>query len=475
MRAGIYIRVSTEEQVKEGYSVSAQKQKLKSFCVSQDWDVAGLYADEGISAKDMNRPELQRMIEDIKQDKIDCVLVYRLDRLTRSVFDLYKLLEHFEKHNCKFRSATEIYDTTSAMGRMFITIVAALAQWERENMGERIAFGFAEKARQGKWPLNFAPFGYDLNKEESVLYINKHEAKVVRLIFDLYKKFGMNRVAYRLNEDKIYTKHGNKWSDNTVMKILKSYTVIGKTEWKNEIHDGLHEAIISEEQWKQTQELIKKRTTKPPRIISSNYIFSGKLKCPACNRNLVGYYTTSNYKDKSTKYYQYRCRHKIRNRCSGSKSVSERKLENAFIDYLKSVTFDDFLDNIVDQGIEKLNKKEDDIDVDGLKKELKKIEKRKKKWQYAWAEEAIEFEDFKELMDEARKQEAKTKEKLASAVEEKPESINKKEIYNALKDIEENWLVLERIEKKKLVDSIIDKIHYRHEGNKIAIDGIDFI
>lgn len=116
MRVAIYIRVSTEEQVKEGYSISAQKHKLKAFCIAQDWEVAGIYPDEGISAKDMNRPNLQRMLKDIEEGLIDCVLVWRLDRLTRSVSDLYKILEKFEKYNCKFKSATEVFDTTSAMG-----------------------------------------------------------------------------------------------------------------------------------------------------------------------------------------------------------------------------------------------------------------------------------------------------------------------------------------------------------------------
>src|SRR5690606_12605563 len=116
LKTAIYIRVSTEEQAKEGYSISAQLKKLKSFCISQNWEVVDVYADEGVSAKDTNRPELQRMIQDIKNGKINGVLVYRLDRVRRAVLRVYRLLEVFEKYGCKFKSATEVYDTTTAIG-----------------------------------------------------------------------------------------------------------------------------------------------------------------------------------------------------------------------------------------------------------------------------------------------------------------------------------------------------------------------
>ncbi len=180
MRVAIYIRVSTEDQAREGYSIQAQKNKLEAYCVSQGWDIVGLYVDDGYSAKDLERPEMKRMLAHIEQGLIDCVLVYRLDRLTRSVLDLYKLLEIFERHNCKFKSATEVYDTTTAMGRMFITIVAAMAQWERENLAERVRMGMQEKARQGKWVINVAPYGYDIDRSTDTLVINQQEAVIVR-------------------------------------------------------------------------------------------------------------------------------------------------------------------------------------------------------------------------------------------------------------------------------------------------------
>src|SRR5690625_3136202 len=279
MKTAIYVRVSTEEQAKEGYSVSAQMKRLKAFTVSQGWDIHDVYADEGIRAKNTKRPQLQRMIKDIKSDKVDVVLVYRLDRLTRSVFDLYKLLETFEKHDCKFKSATEVYDTTTAMGRMFITIVAALAQWERENMGERIAFGFEEKVRQGKCPLNEAPIGFDLNREESKLYINPVEAETVRTIFDKYLSgLGSGKLCNYLNDNDIRTKRGNKWVSDTLFKVLKSPVPAGGIRWAGKTYWDMHEPIVSREDWKEAQRLMKVRKTWGPATVSSTYLFSTLIK-----------------------------------------------------------------------------------------------------------------------------------------------------------------------------------------------------
>lgn len=145
MKCIAYVRVSTEEQAKHGYSIAAQTEKLEAYCVSQGWDLVETVVDDGYSAKDMDRPYFQKMINRIKQGGIDVLLVYRLDRLTRSVLDLYNILQILDDHNCKFKSATEVYDTTNAMGRLFITLVAAIAQWERENLAERVKMGIEKR------------------------------------------------------------------------------------------------------------------------------------------------------------------------------------------------------------------------------------------------------------------------------------------------------------------------------------------
>jgi site-specific DNA recombinase len=482
LRVAVYIRVSTEEQATEGYSISAQREKLKAYCIAQDWDVVGFYVDEGISAKDMNRPQLQQMIQDIEAGKVDCVLVYRLDRLTRSVLDLYKLLNIFEKHNCKFKSATEVYDTTTAIGRLFITLVAALAQWERENMGERIRLGFQEKVRQGKYAHNHRPFGYNLDRKTGTLTINEEEAKVVRLIVDLYLKgYGANRICKYLNERNITTRDGNAWNDKPLMQLLKNPLYAGTIRWGQEHENTLYvenavPAIIDKETFEEVQKTIEKRRGLLPKQVSSDYIFSGVYKCPECGHSMVGYrvYYTNSKGEKIT-YKNYRCFRKKTGQCKGVRTVSEISLEKAFITYLKNLDFSPVIDEVAASGTEVLNSAAEVENIETLKKELEKIEKRKKKWQYAWANEMMTDDDFRDRMNEEREREEEIKKKLEAIEVPQEISTDKMELYSILQDMERNWNKLGDIEKKNLVQLVVKQINVNYDKNKqVYIEHVDF-
>ena len=166
MKTAIYIRVSTDEQVKEGYSIDAQKYKLTEYCKFKKWDLAGLYIDEGISGKSIkDRPEAMRMIDDCKNGKVNNILIYKLDRLTRSVRDLLDVIDLVNKYSVKLTSLSENIDTSTPNGQMLLTITGAIAENERKIITERMQFGKEQKARSGKYNIGPRPYGYNYNSD----------------------------------------------------------------------------------------------------------------------------------------------------------------------------------------------------------------------------------------------------------------------------------------------------------------------
>ena len=186
METAIYVRVSTEEQVKEGYSIRGQEQKLKDYARIKDWQIYDIYIDEGISGKNITaRPEINRLIEDVKQGNVKNVLVFKIDRLTRSTSDLIYLIDLFNEYNCAFNSLMESIDTQTASGRMFLKIIGIFAEFERENISERITLGRERKVKEGySLCSHTASYGYDRPKGRKIQTIIKARHK-------LYVKFSI--------------------------------------------------------------------------------------------------------------------------------------------------------------------------------------------------------------------------------------------------------------------------------------------
>jgi len=195
LNTAIYVRVSTEEQAKEGYSIRAQIDKLKSYIMIKDWTFYKVYADEGISGKNItDRPAINELIADIKAGRVNNVLVYKIDRLTRSTRDLIELTELFIDQNCAFNSLMESIDTKTASGRMFLKIIGIFAEFERENIIERVTLACEKKVKEGYTLGNFTTsYSYDREKGERVQTINPAEAEIVKEIYAMYVEGNMWR------------------------------------------------------------------------------------------------------------------------------------------------------------------------------------------------------------------------------------------------------------------------------------------
>lgn len=408
MRIAPYVRVSTDEQVQEGYSIEAQKDRLLNYCKSQDdWEIVEWYIEEGESAKDLNRPQLKRLLEDSEKGLFDVVLVYRLDRLTRSVMDLYKLLELFEKSSVKFKSATELYDTTTAMGKLFITLVAALAQWERENLSERVRFGMEQLVREGKWPGGPTPFGFNWDGETMTLIPD--EVHVLRELRRVYMSGEGLRSTTRLLNATGHTRNGKNWTVQTVLAALDNPIYAGKIRYGSKKKNGKYASSKKEDLveviWSDTAyptiftwEEYEEHTAKMKRVQfyghskKREYWFGGVIRCARCGATMIG----RPYKNpNSSPEVNYICSNRSQNQGCNMPLLRQSLAERIIMGHIEDIRLTHELIAAASEDI-KTAATEIHLELAEHEKQLRQLKERRRKWQYMLAEDLMSESDFKE-------------------------------------------------------------------------------
>ena len=290
-KVALYVRVSTTSQLEEGYSIEEQKAKLESYCDIKDWHVYKVYTDGGFSGSTTERPALEQLIKDAQSKLFDTVLVYKLDRLSRSQKDtLYLIEDVFLKNNIEFVSLLENFDTSTPFGRAVIGLLSVFAQLEREQIKERMQLGKLGRAKAGKsmmWAKT--SYGYSYDKETGSMTVNEYEALVVKEIFASYLA-GMSITKLR---DKINQEYPKKpaWSYRTIRGILANPVYCGLNQYKGQTFQGTHKPIISLVDFEQTQrELAKRQQTAKelsnPRPFQAKYMLSGLAQCGYCHAPL---------------------------------------------------------------------------------------------------------------------------------------------------------------------------------------------
>lgn len=314
MSVGIYIRVSTQEQANEGYSIDAQRDRLSAYCRSRGWAIYNMYIDGGFSGSNTDRPALQQLLRDIKSKKVNCVLVYKLDRLSRSQKDtLYIIEDIFLANNIDFVSLNENFDTSSPFGRAMIGILSVFAQLEREQIKERSMMGRIERAKNGLWHGGgYDPFGY--NYIDGQLVVNEFEASIVKEVFHLF----IDKIPIHRIHKTISSKYGKTIHETVIRSILSTPLYTGKISYAGKLYDGQHQALITDETYKKAQVLLdirkKKYHNKP---FQSKTLLGGLLYCAHCgarylakgnysgrgeNRRYRAYYTCYSRAKSSKKY-----------------------------------------------------------------------------------------------------------------------------------------------------------------------------
>ncbi len=314
MRCGIYVRVSTDEQRDNGYSIDSQLRMIKEYCDKNQYDIVDVYNDAGHSGKDLMRPDMQRLLKDIKSHRIEKIIAIKVDRLTRNNYDGFWLLNYCEEHDVKIELILEPYDVSTANGEMIFGMNLVFGQRERKEIGARTKRAMEEMALEKVHPAK-APYGYTRNVETGHLEVEPIESQVVKKIFELYKEnSSIRNIANILNEEKSYIKQG-KWNSDKVYKILINSIYIGLFAYgktKRKAQDVLYvkdycEPIIDENTWCITRKILEKN--KHPNYGEHIHLFTGIIKCPSCGKIMS---STNSYKNSGTEkekiYYHVTCK-----------------------------------------------------------------------------------------------------------------------------------------------------------------------
>lgn len=384
---GGYIRVSTERQV-EGYSIEGQITQIEQYCQFNGYELVDIYADRGISGKSMNRPELQRMLNDAKNGKLDCVMVYKTNRLARNTSDLLTIVEELHRQNVEFFSLSERMEVKNSTGKLMLQILASFSEFERNTTLENIYTGQYQRALEGYYQGNL-PLGYNNipdNKKE--LMINQHEANIVKYIFESYAKgHGYRKIANALNHKGYVTKKDNPFSISAVTYILSNPFYIGKIQfakykdWNDKrrkglndnpvIAEGKHTAIISQDLWDKVQARKKQVSQKPQVHGKGTNLLTGILHCPnpQCNAPMAASNTTNTLKDGTKKRIRYYSCSNFRNK--GSKVCSANSVR---ADVIEKYVMDQILeivksDKVLKQVVERVNQ-ENQVDVAALNHDI---------------------------------------------------------------------------------------------------------
>ncbi|MDR2571748.1 MAG: recombinase family protein [Oscillospiraceae bacterium] len=479
MKTGIYVRVSTEEQAQEGFSIRAQQQKLVDYTRIKDWTVYKVYSDEGISGKNItDRPAVKELIEDIESGKIENVLVFKIDRLTRSTKDLINLLELFNEHDCCFNSLMESIDTQTPSGRMFLKIIGIFAEFERENIIERSRLGFERKAREGySLATRTASFGYD-KEPKKIQQINKYEAQIVLEVFDMFANKNMSflEIAQNLNERGVPTKEKGSWHSRSIKNMLTNCNYIGNVRYatkdpkRNFETDGKHEAIVPIELFEETQDLIAKISVKSytKRPKDENY-YSGILICDKCDGKLV---SRGDYQTKGGEKYWvngYRCSNYLRKTCSSS-TMLHKNVDIAFLAYINNIAdFDVSVEMKVEQ---KENMQKQALEaIETLNKQDKKLSTKENEILDLYINGSLDFVKYiniKTSIDKEKERILLEIERLETKEDEKIEII-KTDIINNLKA---NWELLNNAEKRQFMIKFVDTIRIVNEVEKGKSQGV---
>ena len=473
--AGLYIRVSTEDQAREGFSLPEQEKRLRAMCEYKGYEIYKLYKDAGISAKDMNRPAFEELLQDIREKKCNTIVVLKLDRLTRSVYDMEFIMKFLEENDAYLDCANEEINTTKSGGKMVARLLTTVSQNEIERTSERTKFGLAGAIKEGHIPGK-NPLGY--KRDGKKLVVDPLTKDIVKRIYSLYfEGKSYSNIATIYNQEEVLGK--TNWRDTGILRIIsneiyKGDFVSGKTFNKPVYYENVVEPIVSKELWENCQ--VQKKKNQKSYMRTQTYIFLQKLKCPKCGRILAG---GASHKLKSDKwYFYYRCED-----CKNNikEEVIETSVKTLLADILE-------YDNVVNEFFLPVLKSKLNDPKEQYEKELKSLNNKKERIRKAYIDSVFTAEEYKQESKTIDSQiefvnskllENSQAEQLNFTTEDillkrDMDFINKVKLPISYYAFNDNWDLLDRDTKADIVMRYIDDIELELKHNKYQVKQINF-
>ena len=475
-KCGLYMRVSTEDQAREGFSLPEQKERLEAFCKFKGYEIIDYYQDAGISAKTGNhRPEFERLKEDIKSKKINTIVSLKLDRITRSIYDWENLITFLDENDAYLDCANDEINTTSANGKMISRLLMSVSQNEIERTSERTKIGLAGAIKSGHIP-HIAPLGY--KHEDKKLVIDYSTKDIVVRIFELYYDgYSYQKISNLFNEEKVLGK--DNWRDSTIQTILENEIYKGDfihgKRTKNPIYyENVVEPIVSKEMWEDCQVQKKKNSRSYQRTLT--YLYLQKLKCPKCNRILGGKATT---KKNGKVYYYYYC-----NDCKIQ--FKENVINEYFNNFIEELVE---YDSVVNQFFLPMIKQKFDEPKEQLQKEINNQKSKLDRIKKAYINGVFELKEYnderkivekaiEELENELNNTECSEELRFTPQdilLKRDIDCINKLKLNKEYQERTRTWKDYTRKEQSELIMKYIDEIKLSFIGTDITVDEINSI
>jgi len=485
VRCAIYTRKSTEEGLQQEFnSLDAQRESGETYITAQKHEgwvcLPDRYDDGGFTGGNMDRPAVQRLMKDIEAGKVDCVVVYKVDRLSRSLMDFARIMEAFEKHQTSFVSVTQQFNTSTSMGRLMLNVLLSFAQFEREIISERTRDKIAAARRKGKFAGGKPVLGYNLLSSPAgpKLVVNNEEAEQVRAIFELYLKHeALIPTVMELDRrgwtNKVWqTKDGRRmggrpFDKNLLYHLLTNVVYIGKVRYRDEIHPGEHEAIVDAEVWQRVQAMLQRNRRTGGALVRNKHgaLLKGLLRCVPCNCSMG-----HTYSSRGTKRYRYYVCLNAQKRgwhTCPTKSVPAGEIEKFVVEQIKAIGKDPaVLAETLRQARSQGKKKMADLQAEerGLKRELARYSAQLRK--LAANAKVDDLADVQDRIRAAEQRATQIGEELATL---NRELVDEREVEAALSVFDPLWQTLSPREQARIIRLLVERVDYDGKRGTVSV------